>query len=214
MAIHFEDSELQIIKVPHMGMLDNNGYVLTCRRTGERVIIDAPAEPEKLAEAAGDGPIKAIIITHRHGDHTAGLRYLKERTGAAVAAHPDDAPELPISPDMLLQDGDRIQVGDLNLLAIHTPGHTPGALCLLTGKHVFSGDTLFQGGPGRTGSPDNFRQVKDNIESKLLPLEDGTAVYTGHGPDTMIGDARKQIAVFNSKDHPNDLCGDVEWLKS
>jgi len=212
--IHFEDSELQIIKIPHMGMLENNGYILTCRRTGEAVIIDAPDESDKLAEEAGNATIKAIIITHRHGDHTAGLRGLKERTGAPVAVHPEDAPALPISPDMLLNDGDSIKVGNLQLMAMHTPGHTPGGVCLLIGKHVFSGDTLFQGGPGRTGSPSDFLQVKTSIESKLLPLEDETAVYTGHGPDTMIGDARKQIAAFNAKSHADGLCGDVEWLKS
>ncbi len=214
MSVHFENSEMEIIKIPHMGMLDNNGYILTCRRTGEKVIIDAPDESEKLADAAGDGPIKAIIITHRHADHTAGLRRLKERTGAPVAAHPDDAPALPMTPDILLQDGDSMAVGDLSLQAMHTPGHTPGALCLVIGNHVFSGDTLFKGGPGRTGSPDNFRQVKASIEEKLLPLEDGTAVYTGHGPDTLMGDARREIAQFNSRTHPDDLCGDVEWLKS
>ncbi len=214
MSLHYEDGELRIIKVAHMGPYDNNGYILHCRATGEAVIVDAPAEPEKLLGELGDVKVKAIIITHRHGDHTAGLLELKNRTGALVAAHPDDAPALPAPPDFQLKDGDTYQVGNIQLLARHTPGHTPGALCLLTGKHLFSGDTLFPGGPGRTASPGAFRQVKDSIARKLMPLPDDTAVYPGHGLDTTIGKAREEIRIFNSRSHPANLCGDVEWLKS
>ena len=158
--------------------------------------------------------MKAIIITHRHGDHTASLEEMKSRTGAPVAAHPDDAPALPVAPNFQLQDGDTYQVGNIQLLAIHTPGHTPGALCLLAGKHLFSGDTLFPGGPGRTNSPEAFRQVKDSIARKLLPLPDETAVYPGHGDDTTLAKSREEIRIFDSIPHPDNLCGDVEWLKS
>ena len=214
MPLQYQDEELSIIKVPHMGPLDNNGYILSCRTTGETVIIDAPAEPEKLLDEVGEAKVKAIIITHRHGDHTAGLAAIKARTGAPVAAHPEDIPVLPVPADLQLKDGDTCQVGNVTLRAIHTPGHTPGALCLLAGRHLFSGDTLFPGGPGRTGSPEAFRQVKDSILGKLMPLPDGTAVYPGHGTDTTIGDAREEIRNFDSRPHPANLCGDVDWLKS
>jgi glyoxylase-like metal-dependent hydrolase (beta-lactamase superfamily II) len=214
MSLHYEDKGLRIVKVPHMGPIDNNGYILSCQETGEAVIIDAPAEPEKLLKEIGDVKVKAIIITHRHGDHTAGLLEMKNHTGVPVVAHVDDAPALPITPDLQLKDGDSYQIGKIQLLALHTPGHTPGALCLLTGNHLFSGDTLFPGGPGRTGSPETFQQVKDSITRQLLPLSDEIAVYPGHGIDTTIGEARERIQVFNSKSHPADLCGDVEWLKS
>ena len=214
MPLVYEDQDIRIIKVAHMGPVDNNGYILSCRQTGEAVIIDAPAEPEKLLSEAEDVKVKAIVITHRHSDHTAGLLEIKARTGAPVAAHPADGPELPVSPDFQLKDGDSYQVGNVGLLAMHTPGHTPGALCLLAGKHLFSGDTLFPGGPGRTGSHAAFLQVKDSITTKLLPLPDETAVYPGHGSDTTIGKAREEIHVFDSKGHPDHLCGDVEWLKS
>ena len=214
MPVHYEDDTMRILKVPHMGPVDNNAYILTCKQTGEAVIIDAPAEPEKLLNEVGDAKIKAIIITHRHNDHTAGLSEMKSRTGAPVVAHPDDASALPLPTDLQLKDGDTYQVGNVQLRALHTPGHTPGALCLLTGKHMFSGDTLFSGGPGKTRTPETFRQVKASITNKLLPLPADTAVYTGHGPDTSIGTAVKEVAVFESKSHPDDLFGDVEWLKS
>ena len=214
MPLHYEDSEVRVVKVPHMGPLDNNSYILACRQTGEAVIIDAPAEPEKLLGEVGDVKVNAIIITHRHGDHTAGLPEMKDGTGAPVAVHSDDAQALPMPPEIQLNDGDTYQVGNVRLRAIHTPGHTPGALCLLTGKLLFTGDTLFPGGPGRTGSPEAFRQVKDSITKKLLALPDDTAVYPGHGIDTTIGETRRQVQAFDSKPHPGDLHGDVEWLKS
>ena len=190
MTLHYEDQDILIIKVPHMGPSDNNGYVLACRKTGEAVIIDAPAEPEKLLGEVGDVKVKAIIITHRHRDHTAGLVAMKGQTGLPVGAHPDDGPELPLRPDFQLQDGDTYEVGEIRLGVMHTPGHTPGGICLLTGNHLFSGDTLFPGGPGRTNSPEAFLQVKDSIGKKLLPLPDETCVYPGHGEDTTIGEAR------------------------
>ena len=214
MPLHYEDSEIRIVKVPHMGPIDNNGYIMTCAETNEGVIIDTPAEPEKLLAEVGDVKVKAIIITHRHRDHTAGLLEIKNRTGAPVIAHADDVPELPARADSQLKDGDIFRVGNVQLVAMHTPGHTPGGLCLLIGKHLFTGDTLFPGGPGSTASPEAFRQVKDSITKKLLTLPDETAVYPGHGQDTIIGKAREEIGVFNSKSHPDNLCGSVEWLKS
>ena len=215
MAVHYEDQDVRIVKVPHMGPYENNGYFLTCRKTGEAVIIDAPLEPEKLFSELGDSKVKAIIITHRHADHTASLQEMRDRTGAPViVAHPDDATALPLAADQQLRDGDTYQVGNVQLLSMHTPGHTPGAICLLTGNHLFSGDTLFPGGPGKTGSPEAFKQVKDSIMRKLMPLADNIAVYPGHGEDTTIGEAREQIRIFDSKSHPDDLSGNVDWLSS
>ena len=214
MPFHFEDSALRLVKVSGMGPIDNNGYILSCRHTGEAVIIDAPDEPEKLLKEIGDVKIKAIIITHRHGDHTAGLRIIKDRTRVPIIAHPEDANDLPLPTDAQLKDGETFQVGDIQLLAMHTPGHTPGALCLLTGNHLFSGDTLFPGGPGGTRSPQAFQQVKDSITRKLLPLPDETAVYPGHGADTKISTTREEMRIFDSKPHPGDLCGSVEWVRS
>ena len=213
MPLHY-DGEVRIVKV-NMGPYDNNGYIIIDPDSGEGIIIDAPTEAEKLLAEVGDTKIKGILITHGHRDHTLGWDEMREGTpGVPVYVHPDDAHMMPKPAELRLSDGDVLEVGKTRLQVLHTPGHTAGAICIYTGKHLFSGDTLFPGGPGRTGSPELFLQVKDSIERKLMPLPDDTPVYPGHGIDTTIGEARQQISTFDSKSHPADLCGDVSWLDS
>ena len=192
MPLHY-DGDVRITKI-NMGSLNNNGYIIVCPETNEGVIIDTPAEPEKLLNAIGDVKIKSILITHRHQDHLAGFG---EITGP---------------PEVELKDGDVVKFGNRELQVLATPGHTDGARCFLFGHHLFSGDTLFPGGPGRTGSPEALRQIIDSITRKLLVLPDETAVYPGHGDDTTIGEARQEYQAFASRSHPADLQGDVSWL--
>ena len=116
--------------------------------------------------------------------------------------------------DLDLTDGKVIKFGNQELEILNTPGHTDGASCFRVGKHLFSGDTLFPGGPGKTRSPEALAQVLNSITSKLLPLPDDTAVYPGHGDDTTIGEARRRYTEFSSKSHPADMFGDVDWLTS
>ncbi len=211
MALHY-DGEVKITKVAGMSAMMNNGYLITCPETNEFILIDTPGEPEKLLGAITDENIKAILITHNHGDHLAGFGEITGKVDAPVGISPADAHALPRPPEIDLTDGKVIKFGNQELHVLNTPGHTDGASCFLVGKHLFSGDTLFPGGPGKTRSPEALLEVIDSITKKLLVLSDDTAVYPGHGDDTTIGQARADYQVFASKQHPADLQGDVSWL--
>ncbi len=210
MPLHY-DGEIQITKI-NMGPYNNNGYIVACAETREAVIIDTPAEPEKLLSELGDVQVKAILITHGHQDHLLGFEEITGQVDAPVGVGEADVELLPSPPDIILRDGATIEVGNQTIQLLSTPGHTSGSTCLLIGKHLFSGDTLFPGGPGKSRSPEALKQVIDSITRKLLVLPDDTAVYPGHGDDTTIGQARQEYQVFASKQHPDDLCGDVAWL--
>ena len=210
MPLHY-DGEVRVTKI-NMGPYNNNGYILTCPETNEGIIIDTPAEPEKLLNEIGDTKIQAILITHRHQDHLLGFDEITGAVPAPVGIGVNDAEVLPNPPQLALKEGMSVKFGNHELQVLDTPGHTPGAVCLLVGKHLFSGDTLFPGGPGKTRSPEALQQVIDSITRKLLVLPDDTAVYPGHGDDTTIGQSRREYQVFASKQHPADLQGDVSWL--
>lgn len=212
MALHYQ-GEVRIHKMT-LGQYGTNCYLVACPRTGQGVAIDAPAQPEAILAQARGIQVNYILMTHNHMDHTQALAQLKEALGVPLAAHPQDAPGLGVPADLALKDGDLIRFGDIALRVIHTPGHTPGSLCFLYGRHLFSGDTLFPGGPGKTRTPADFRQILATIKSRLLPLPDDTAVYPGHGEDTALGKERGEIAAFEARPHPPDLCGDVLWLSS
>ena len=151
--------------------------------------------------------IKFIVLTHGHLDHTGALKEVKEATGSQVAVHADDArtlndrslgillgisqPSLP-PPDRLLKDGDELALNGLRFTILHTPGHTPGGICLLGEGMLFSGDTLFKYGIGRTDMPGgSYSQLMDSIQAKLMTLPDEVVVYPGHGPETTIGNERR-----------------------
>ena len=213
MAVHFEDSSVVIHKLK-CGPYDNNAYLVVCPETRESIVIDAPADPGSLIEAARTTTVKAVVITHSHSDHILGLAEVRSALGAPVGIGEPDAGALDASPDFLLRDGEEVRAGTVGLRAISTPGHTPGSTCLAFGDHLFTGDTLFPGGPGRTRTPENLAQILGSITTKLLVLPDDTAVYAGHGDDTTIGQAKREHAEFASRPHAPDLCGDVLWLGS
>jgi len=208
-----QDSDVRIIKM-ELGPWGTNAYIVVCQATGDSVVVDAPGDADKvLKQLAGTNP-KYIVLTHTHIDHIGALEELKARLKVPVALHPEDAVRLSLRPDMELKDGDTIQVGKLKLKVLHTPGHTPGSLCFLVGKYLISGDTIFPGGPGKTGTPADFKQILKSIESRLFVLPDDTEVYPGHGEGTVLGKEKKAFAVFASKPHDPNLCGDVLWLSS
>ena len=211
MTFHFDDGVVQIKKL-EVGPYGNNCFIVVSAQSKECVIIDTPAEPEKVLNELEGLKVKVIFITHNHFDHLTGFQIIKESTGASVACHKEDADKLPSPPDIVLSGGEAIPIGVLTMDVIHTPGHTSGSTCYLAGKHLFSGDTLFPHGPGRTSSPDNFRQILVSLTQSLFTLPDDVRVYAGHGDDTVLGREKKEYGAFARKGYASDLCGDVLWM--
>ena len=209
---HYEDTSITIHKLK-CGPYDNNAYLVVCPETNESIIIDTPADPSQLIEAAKATKVKAILITHNHFDHIQGLTEVTSATGAPVAIGEADAQALPKAADFFLKDGQEVKAGTVSLKAMSTPGHTPGSTCLASGKHLFTGDTLFPGGPGKTRTPENFIQSVESITGRLFKLDDDVMVYPGHGDDGDLQTSKQEYKIFASRDHRNDLCGDVLWLK-
>ncbi|WP_066361375.1 MBL fold metallo-hydrolase [Herbidospora mongoliensis] len=172
--------------------VDNNVWVLGDDE--ECVVFDAPHDVDAILKVIGGRRVKAILATHAHDDHVRQAPALAEATGAPILLHPDDLPvwrltHLDRDPDGELADGQTIEVGGTTLTVLHTPGHAPGACCFYAADLgvVFTGDTLFQGGPGATGrSFSDYDTIVASIGAKLLTLPPETVVKTGHGSDTTI----------------------------
>ena len=211
---HYQDENIIIHKM-ECGPYGNNIYLVVCPKTNESIFIDTPAEPDKMIELAKTTDVKAIIITHNHMDHLLGFEDVTAAIDAPVGIGVDDADALSRPADLLLKDGDVISAGSVNLTAVFTPGHTPGSTCYFTEGHLFSGDTLFPGGPGKSGSPEKFKQLVESITTKLFTLGDDVNVFPGHGEtDGSIRESKAEYAVFTSREHPDDLYGDVLWKES
>jgi glyoxylase-like metal-dependent hydrolase (beta-lactamase superfamily II) len=198
---------LTVTKVA-VGDFDNNCYFLRCRATGEVLLVDAANEAERLLAELGDERLTRVVTTHQHFDHWQALDAVVRATGAPVVAHPDDAGELPVPVDETVVDGGRVRVGEAELAVIHLVGHTPGSIALLydaggelsDSPHLFTGDSLFPGGPGRTTNPKDFTSLMDDLERKVFgPLPDSTWVYPGHGKDTTLGAERPTIPEWRAR---------------
>ncbi|MBT8340849.1 MAG: MBL fold metallo-hydrolase [Desulfatitalea sp.] len=181
-----------IIKQLAMGYMDNFSYVVGCPVTGKAMVIDPGPEVDLIIAAAkaADLTIETIFNTHGHGDHTAGNRPLKTQTGAAIIIHHLDAECFPDA-DRFLKDETTLFVGELKIDLIHTPGHTPGGVCLHVQKNLFTGDTLFVGDSGRTDLPGGHRLTLGASIRRLMALADDTAIWPGHDygptPTSTIG---------------------------
>ena len=208
------DGAFQVFKVADMGSYNNNGYVLADPESRECYIVDAPDGVERLLKEAEFFHIKGCLLTHTHPDHIAGYARLMELAGVPVAVHPDDEARLSAPASLRLSDGETLHIGDTQVHVMHTPGHTPGGVCLVVDGCLISGDTLFPGGPGFTRSAEDFQQVVRNITERLLTLPEETLVLPGHGADTTIAEAKWEYAGFAAKPHPDDLHGHVQWLTS
>jgi glyoxylase-like metal-dependent hydrolase (beta-lactamase superfamily II) len=193
MTLHVEDSTFEVHKLV-VGPVDNNVFVLRCKRTGEAVLLDAANEHERLLELCERLGVRSVLETHGHWDHIQAVPAVRE-AGYSVAVTSQDA-EMLDGYDELLEDESVIEVGDLRLHTIHTPGHTPGSMCFkLEGVPLlFSGDTLFPGGPGATKfEGGDFGQIIESIDRKLFTLPPDTMVLPGHGDDTTIGTERPHL---------------------
>lgn len=186
-TMHYRDDQLEITRAV-VGPMDNNVFVPRCRETGVAVLIDAANEADRVLGLCKTLAVQRILTTHGHSDHIQAVPQVRQ-AGYDVGVTAEDAAMLPAH-DFLIEDGQVFEVGRLRLHAMLTPGHTPGSVCFLVeGSPVlFSGDTLFPGGPGATKYPGgDFRTIISSIEQRLFPLPDETVVMPGHGQDTTIG---------------------------
>jgi glyoxylase-like metal-dependent hydrolase (beta-lactamase superfamily II) len=178
----------------NIGPLENNIFLVSDADSGEAYIIDAGYEPERIAEAAQGLNVRAILITHGHRDHHENVGRLKELLKVPVGIGLDDEAMLSINADMMIVDQQSLNFGPHALQAIHTPGHTPGSTCFVYRDQLFTGDTLFPGGPGNTqNDPVRFERIISSIRERLFTLPDETTVYPGHGRDTTIGAERPHL---------------------
>jgi glyoxylase-like metal-dependent hydrolase (beta-lactamase superfamily II) len=199
---------LTITKIS-VGPMDNNAYLLVCQATNEALLIDAAAEPDRLSDLIGhadDRPtLRTIVTTHQHADHWQALGAIAGAYGANTIAGVEDAGALPVPPDILVSHGDKISVGDVELEIIHLRGHTPGSVAILyrdptAHPHLFTGDSLFPGGVGKTSSPDNFTSLINDVSSRVFDvLSDDTWFYPGHGDDSTLGKERPNLGEWRAR---------------
>src|SRR3984957_19351768 len=192
---HYEDSLLEVHKVV-VGPVDNNVYVIRSKATGDGVLIDAANEHEMLLQMCRDLGVRTVLETHGHWDHIQAVPAGRD-AGYEVSVTAADAAMLP-SYDLLLEDESVIEVGDMRLRTIATPGHTPGSMCFTVEGTplLFSGDTLFPGGPGNTSFENaDFSTIIDSIENRLFAeFDEGTLVLPGHGAGTTLGAESPHLA--------------------
>jgi glyoxylase-like metal-dependent hydrolase (beta-lactamase superfamily II) len=191
-TLHYQDTAAEIYKVV-VGPMDNNVFVLRCRATGDAVLLDAADEHELLLDLCKSLGVREVLETHGHWDHIQAVPAIRN-AGYAVHVTQQDSHMLD-SYDQILEDDSVFEVGRLRLHTIHTPGHTAGSMCFhLEGSPVlFSGDTLFPGGPGATGYGGDFPTIIESIDRRLFTLPEDTLVFPGHGADTTVGTERPKL---------------------
>jgi hydroxyacylglutathione hydrolase len=201
------------LRMRSVGPWPVNSYALVCPITRQSVLIDPGAAPDTLHEMlAGTQPV-AILITHTHPDHVGAMDEMRARLNVPVMAHPGPHFEdMPLSADHWLNHGDVVRVGEHSLKVYHTPGHIPDIICFAIGDdhRIIVGDTIFEGGPGKTWSAQDFQTTLNTLRNIILPWPDETVCYPGHGSHFRLGDKRAAIEAFLAKDH-GDFFGDATW---
>lgn len=208
----FEDGGIRIVKIGPMGPYGNNAYVVRDVAAGEALLVDMPLEEGPLLDAiAAEGGVQTVIATHWHPDHWMTYDAVRAATGARVLV---GAVEIKIPEERIdgrLDDGAEVKVGAARITILHTPGHTPGSISLRVGRAVITGDTLFDGGPGKTAAKGDLETLVESITAKLLPLPEETVVMPGHGAITTIADSRRGVAAYSHHPKPAGFFGDVAW---
>ena len=184
----------------------NNAYLLRDTASGEALLVDAAAEPDTLRALIGDADLRTVVTTHGHWDHHRALPDVVEATGAMTVAHAADAGDLPVAVQRTVGHGDTVTVGAHTLEVVHLRGHTPGSIALVwrgegdAGVHVFTGDSLFPGGPGKTTTPETFTSLMDDLEARIFgQFDDATWFYPGHGKDSTLGAERPHLAEWRAR---------------
>ncbi|GMQ94761.1 MAG: MBL fold metallo-hydrolase [Acidimicrobiia bacterium] len=176
--------------------LDNNVYLITCATTGASLIIDAASNPNAIATMADGTEVTAVATTHGHWDHHGAIPEVTERLGVPFMLHPADEQIAGKLADVPLDEGP-LSIGNVEARIVHTPGHTPGSVCIVLDGAVITGDTLFPGGPGATRfDHSSFDTIIESISSNLFTLRDDTVVLPGHGDSTTIGTERPQLPAW------------------
>ena len=204
-----EDKNLRIERLT-LGEYETNTYLLTCRQTGESLIIDAPAVSDEILNLVKGTKPKYILLTHDHIDHIEGMGWLRDKLKIPLATHELNSYQLNKRPDILLKGGDIINLGKLKINVLFTSGHTPGGLCFNVGRYLFAGDTIFPGGPGHTETPEDFETILESITETIFKLPSETVILPGHGESTTIEKSKAEYAVFAAGNHEG-IYGDVTW---
>ena len=211
----YADDQVTVEWVPDVGPYGNNSYIVRPRdETAPATVIDIPTGFEVVAEALGGRAAERVVVTHSHMDHVGGWDAMLATIDVPVLFGADETDIDDSRAFERLDDGAEIAIGGVTMRVIHTPGHTPGSICLLLGSVLFSGDTLFPGGPGASRNNGLLQEEIASITSRLYSLPPETIVLPGHGPGTTIGESIAEYEVFAGKEHDPDLHGDVLWLES
>lgn len=207
-----------VVRKASVGPMDNNAYLLTCRVNGDQLLVDAAADPDRLLglvrEGSAAGRLTHVVTTHRHPDHVGALESVLAVTGAQHACGAPDAPAMPAPVHRRLHHADVLTVGHVTVEVVALRGHTPGSVALVyrepahahvdgarAGRvHLFTGDSLFPGGPGKTQDVAAFTSLMDDLEQRVFArFDDETWVYPGHGRDTTLGAERPHLAEWRAR---------------
>jgi len=195
-----------------LGPWPMNSYIVTCSETNVCAIIDPGADSERILKSIGSNRVEAILLTHGHADHVGALEEIKSSTSAPVCINPLDAEHFKLEYDKSIHDGDSIFIGNLEIIAVHTPGHTPGQTSFdLRDGRIIVGDTIFVGGPGRTWSTRDFKTTMKTMQDIVFNWPNETEFFPGHGPSGKIGIERTSFMLFVEKGWQENLYGDVTW---